>query len=237
MAKVQPRRRPALRKRASAPSGRDARGNSAVFDRNAARGRRPKAGAARRAAILRAALEEFSAHGFEAARLDDVARRAGIAKGTIYLYFRDKEALFQELVRSEMTPVVGTLERVAHVDAPIRTVAEQFIELFVREIVETHRKDVMRLVLSEGPRFPKLAEFYYREVLSRALVAVRGLLQRAVARGEIGNDVLLRFPQLVAAPAVVAILWRALFDRFEPLDVRAMLRAHFDLIFGGERKP
>ncbi len=74
-------------------------------------------------------------------------------------------------------------------------------------------------------------------MFSRALVAVRGLLQRAVARGEIGNDVLLRFPQLVAAPAVVAILWRALFDRFEPLDVRAMLRAHFDLIFGGERKP
>ncbi|HXF87180.1 MAG TPA: TetR/AcrR family transcriptional regulator [Xanthobacteraceae bacterium] len=202
-----------------------------------ARGRRPKAGTARRDAILRAALEEFSAHGFEAARLDDVARRAGIAKGTIYLYFRDKEALFQELVRTEMSPVVGTLEQVAHVDAPIRTVAEQFIELFVREVVETHRKDVMRLVLSEGPRFPKLAEFYYREVLSRALIAVRGLLQRAMASGEIGNDVLLRFPQLVAAPAVVAILWRALFDRFEPLDVRAMLRAHFDLVFGGEHRP
>lgn len=200
-------------------------------------GRRMKAGTARREAILRAALEEFAAHGFEAARLDDVARRAGIAKGTIYLYFRDKVALFQELVRTEMSPVVGTLEQVAHVDAPIRTVAEQFIELFVREVVETHRKDVMRLVLSEGPKFPKLAEFYYREVLSRALIAVRGLLQRAVARGEIGNDVLLRFPQLVAAPAVVAILWRALFDRFEPLDVRAMLRAHFDLIFGGERGP
>jgi hypothetical protein len=133
--------------------------------------------------------------------------------------------------------VVGALEQVAHVEAPIRMIAEQFIELFVREVVETHRKDVMRLVLSEGPRFPRLAAFYYREVLSRALTAVRRLLQRAAARGEIGNDALLRFPQLIAAPAVVAILWRALFERFEPLDVRAMLRVHFDLIFGGKERP
>jgi AcrR family transcriptional regulator len=235
MVKIRRARGAALRKRA--PATADTGAKSAAPKRKAARGRRPKAGTPRRDAILRAALEEFSAHGFEAARLDDVARRAGIAKGTIYLYFRDKEALFQELVRSEMSPVVGTLEQIVRVDAPIRTVAEQFIELFVREVVETHRKDVMRLVLSEGPRFPKLAEFYYREVLSRALVAVRGLLQKAVARDEISGDVLLRFPQLVAAPAVVAILWRALFDRFEPLDVRAMLRAHFGLIFGGERRP
>src|SRR5882672_3654440 len=60
--------------------------------------------AARREAILAAALEEFSARGFEATRLDDVARRAGIAKGTIYLYFRDKDSLFQELIRSMLTP-------------------------------------------------------------------------------------------------------------------------------------
>jgi AcrR family transcriptional regulator len=200
-------------------------------------GARNERGTARRAAILRAALEEFSAHGFEAARLDDVARRAGIAKGTIYLYFRDKETLFQELVRSEISPVVGNLEQITNVEAPIRAIAVQFIELFVREIVETRRKDVIRLVLSEGPRFPKLAEFYFREVVARALGAVRGLLQRAVARGEIDNDALLHFPQLLVAPGLLAILWNALFSRFEPLDVRAMLRAHFDLIFGKERTP
>jgi AcrR family transcriptional regulator len=241
MAKVQTKRGAAVSQRAAPPAkaakaakaAKDAQ-RPPVAERPAAREQRSTA---RREAILRAALEEFSAHGFEAARLEDVARRAGIAKGTIYLYFSDKEALFQELVRSEMLPVVGTLEQAAHLDAPIRTIAEQFIELFVREVVETHRKDVMRLVLSEGTRFPKLAEFYYREVLARALVAVRGLMQRAVARGEISGDALLRFPQLIAAPAVVAILWRALFDRFEPLDARAMLRAHFDLLFGGERRP
>jgi hypothetical protein len=105
----------------------------------------------------------------------------------------------------------------------------------VREIVETRRKDIIRLIISEGPRFPKLAEFYYREVLSRALGAVRALLRRAVERGELPNDSLLRFPQLLIAPGLVAILWNSLFGRFEPLDVRVLLRAHFEFIFGAGR--
>lgn len=210
------------------------RGSTAIA-RAEAGGVRAKRSATRRDAILAAALEEFSARGYEAARLDDVARRAGIAKGTIYLYFNDKETLFQELVRSQLSPVVGALEHVAHVEAPMRAVAEQFVELFVREIIETRRKDIIRLIISEGPRFPKLAEFYYREVLSRALGAVRALLRRAAERGEVTNDAIVRFPQLLIAPALVAILWNALFDRFEPLDVRAMLRAHFEFMFGAGR--
>ena len=70
-----------------------------------------KRSAERRDAILAAALDEFSARGFAATRLDDVAKRAGVAKGTIYLYFADKETLFQELVRSMLSPVVGALEQ------------------------------------------------------------------------------------------------------------------------------
>src|SRR3974377_1411160 len=65
--------------------------------------------AARREAVLSAALDEFSSRGFEAARLDDVARRAGVAKGTIYLYFRDKESLFQEMIRTMLAPLGGTI--------------------------------------------------------------------------------------------------------------------------------
>ena len=140
--------------------------------------------AARREAILAAALDEFSSRGFEAARLDDVAKRAGVAKGTIYLYFRDKESLFQELVRAMLTPLVGTIEALGAADVPIGALADSIVELFVREIYETRRKDVIRLMISEGRRFPKLAEFYYREVLSRVIAAVRALLRaRRRARG------------------------------------------------------
>ena len=238
-------RKPGYR-RASAGPGTNAR--SAVRSRTATRnaiapdhraevGTRAKRSAERRDAILTAALKEFSERGFAATRLDDVARRAGVAKGTIYLHFADKETLFQELIRTELNPVVGALVQASHTEVPVRAITEQLIELFVREIHGTHRKDVIRLVLTEGPRFPALAEFYYREVIARVMAAVRDLMRRAHERGEIRSDALLRFPQLIAAPMVVAILWSALFDRFEPLDVRALLRAHFELIFDDRRAP
>jgi AcrR family transcriptional regulator len=192
---------------------------------------------ARRGAILDAALDEFAARGFAATRLDDVARRARVAKGTIYLHFADKEALFQELIRAQLSPVVGTFEAVLASDLPLRAIVDQAIEIFVREIYGTHRKEVMRLIITEGTRFPALAEFYYREVLARMLSAVRARLTRALQRGEIADDALIRFPQLLGAASVLAVVWHGLFDRFEPLDVRAMLRTYFDRLFIDTRRP
>jgi AcrR family transcriptional regulator len=186
----------------------------------------------RREAILAAALDEFSVRGFAATRLDDVAQRAGVAKGTIYLYFRDKESLFQELVRSMLSPIVGALEAAPKADLPARTIAEMLAEIFVREIFGTRRQDVLRLIISEGQRFPKLAEVYYRDVIARVVPVIRTLMVRAVARGELRDDALARFPQLLVAPALMALVWNGMFSRFEPLDVAALMRAHIDLIFG-----
>ena len=194
-------------------------------------GKRAEQSAARREAILAAALDEFSASGFAATRLDDVARRAGVAKGTIYLHFRDKEALFQELIRSALSPFVATIEAASAADLPLRAVAEGLVSVFVRDVYGTNRKNIIRLVLLEGRRFPNVADFYYREVVGRAMAAVRGLVQRAVARGEISSDAIGKFPQLVMAPALVAIIWDGLFDRFEKLDPEALMRTHFNLIF------
>jgi AcrR family transcriptional regulator len=200
----------------------------------AAANTRAARGLARREAILAAALDEFSARGFEATRLDDVARRAGIAKGTIYLYFRDKDTLFQELVRAMLAPLIAGIEAMGATDLPIAVLAERFADLFVREIYETRRQDVIRLMIAEGRRFPKLAEFYYREVLSRIFDAMRGLLKRAAARGEV-PEALVEFPQLVAAPGLVAIIWNGLFERYAPLDVRRMLKTHIELLFAPRR--
>ncbi len=163
-----------------------------------------------------------------------MARRAGVAKGTIYLYFRDKESLFQELIRTMLTPLVGTIEALGQSDVPLPMLADRIAELFVREVYETRRKDVVRLMISEGRRFPKLAEFYYREVLSRIIAAVRSLLRRAAARGEVPEG-LAEFPQIIAAPGMLAIIWSGLFERFEPLDVRKMMKTHLDLLFSARR--
>lgn len=188
--------------------------------------------AQRRETILAAALDEFSARGFAATRLDDVARRAGVAKGTIYLYFRDKESLFQELVRAMLSPVIGRLEAAPLADLPARMMIEAIVDVFVREVFDTRRKDVIRLIISEGQRFPKLAEIYYHEVIERVVPAMRALMTRAAARGELPNDALARFPQLMFAPAMVALVWNSLFGRFDSIDVRALLRAHIDILFG-----
>lgn len=187
--------------------------------------------AARREAILAAALDEFAERGFEGARLDDVARRAGIAKGTIYLYFSDKEALFQELIRAALSPVVSIIETAHSVDLPLRAVCDRLVGTFTREVLGTRRKDIVRLMLSEGRRFPKIAKFYYEEVPKRAFAAVRALVRKGIERGEIEDDTLEKFPQLIIAPGIVAIMWDGLFDKYEPLDAEALLKAHFRLLF------
>jgi len=135
-----------------------------------------------------------------------------------------------------LTPLVGTIEAMGQADVPLPMLADRIVDLFVSQVYETRRKDVVRLMISEGRRFPKLAEFYYREVLSRIIAAVRALLRRAAARGEVPEG-LADFPQIIAAPGLVAIVWNGLFERFEPLDVRKMMKTHLDLLFARGRVP
>lgn len=193
--------------------------------------------AERRAAIIAAGLDEFTARGFAATRLDDVARRAGVAKGTIYLHFKDKEALFEELVRTALVPLIGRLMAPPVPGAPARAILEGFAETFVREIAQTKRGDILRLIMAEGTRFPSLAEFYYREVVERGTAGIRRLIEYGIANGEIHHPALARFPQIVVAPAMVAVIWHGLFGKHAPLDAMAMLRVHIDLLFGERSAP
>jgi AcrR family transcriptional regulator len=191
--------------------------------------------AERREAIIAAGLDEFVARGFAATRLDDVAKRAGVAKGTIYLHFTDKEALFQELVRTALVPLAGRLMALPLAGGSARAILESFAENFVREVALTRRGDIVRLIIAEGPRFPSLAEFYYREVVERGIAGMRKLIEYGIARGEIKNEALARFPQIVVAPAMVAVIWQGLFGKHAPLDAMAMLKVHLDLIFEERR--
>jgi AcrR family transcriptional regulator len=197
---------------------------------------RAERAAERRAAIVEAAMEEFIARGFAATRLDDIAKRAGVAKGTIYLHFKDKESMFEELIRTAIVPMVGRLHAPPPVSGSIRDLLEGFARIFVQEIATTRRGDLIRLIISEGPRFPAIAEFYYREVISRGLAGMRALIEAAIARGEIRHPELARFPQLMLAPAIVTVIWKSLFERHSPLDAIEMFRVHLDLIFSERSK-
>ena len=193
---------------------------------------------ARRLAILEAALDGFLAEGFAATSLDAIARRAGVAKGTIYLYFADKEALFRALVRETVSPVIAQAEALAPLfPGPARDLLRHLARTFVREVIRSERRRLVRLVLSEAPRFPWLAEVYWEEVVGRAMAMLRGVSRRAVERGEFAHDLLERFPQLLPAPLLVGFLWTTLFDRFEPLDVEGLVDQWLDLLLPALERP
>jgi AcrR family transcriptional regulator len=191
--------------------------------------------AERRAAIVDAAMEEFIARGFAATRLDDIAKRAGVAKGTIYLHFKDKESMFEELVRTVIVPVVARLNALPPLTGSVRDLIEAFASNFLKEVIGTRRGDLVRLIVAEGPRFPSVADFYYREVVSRGMAGMRALIELGIARGEIREKNLARYPQILVAPAMIAVIWQSLFARHAPLDAQEMLRVHLDLIFGERR--
>jgi AcrR family transcriptional regulator len=191
---------------------------------------------AKERAILEAALEVFAESGFAQARLDDVAARAGVAKGTIYLYFPSKQALFEALIRTGIAaPIEALSVQVAALDLPFEAVVRALFERMSQQILATRRKEILRLVIAESGRFPELAEFYYREVVARGMALLRSVAERAVARGELSSDEVARFPQLIVAPGLVAFLWASLFERFEPLDAEAMLEAHLAVLMRAMR--
>ncbi len=199
--------------------------------RRAARARNEEQRQAKLQAILDAALDVFAEKGFADARLDDVAARAGVAKGTIYLYFASKEALFEALIHSGIAvPIEAIEEKVLALDLPAEATLRMLFHFLRQEVLGTRRKEIVRLILSEAGRFPEIAAVYHREVVSRGMRLMRRIAERAIERGEFRSDELVRFPQLAIAPGVVALLWLNLFQHLDPLDVDGLFEAHLDLL-------
>jgi len=193
--------------------------------------RTPEAREARVKTIMAAALDQFSKVGFEAARLDDIAQAAGVAKGTIYLYFESKERLLEELVASTISAPLEALEQqVAASSAPASELLRQFGAFMAQAAQDVDRRRVMHLVFSEGARFPAIAQFHHREVISRGAALVRAIIAKGRASGEFVHDEPERFPQLAIAPALVAAVWLHVFDPIEKLDAPALIAAHVDML-------
>jgi AcrR family transcriptional regulator len=196
-----------------------------------ARTRSEKA-AEHRAAIVNSALDEFAEKGFAAARIEDVARRANVSKGTIYLHFRDKEALFEGIIRQFLAPAIRDLAAVEPLPGEsARAFAARIFLPVIGDLAASRRGDVIRLLIADGARFPALAEVYYRVVVENGMALIRKVARHAAATGELPGEALERFPQLFMAPVVIGILWTSLFGKFQPVDIVAMFEAHLDLLF------
>mgnify|MGYP001548581743 FL=1 len=133
--------------------------------------------------ILHAALDVFGEHGLAGARLEDIARRAGVSKGTIYLYFPNKEALFREMVRSTIVEAI-----VAGEGRPSTGSAQEQLLAFMQhywDFVRTPAFSVIyRVVVSELHHFPDLVEFYSAEVIARTQKLLSGIITRGIEAGE-----------------------------------------------------
>ncbi|MEO1204769.1 MAG: TetR/AcrR family transcriptional regulator [Pseudomonadota bacterium] len=194
---------------------------------------RPRRGT-REAEILEAGFQEFAEKGFDAARLDEVAARAGVAKGTLYLYCESKEALFEAAVRSRIQPVVGRVRRLAEFyPGPTRFLLRMIIRFMYRQIARGELGAVMRIVISEGNRFPAITEFYHREFIGQMNKLIETIVAKGVARGEMRDGAATRLPMVIIGPGVMAAIWQMTFQPHHPIDLDAFYEAHVDLIMNG----
>lgn len=188
--------------------------------------------------IVDAAFEEFAAKGYAATRLEDVAARAKVSKGLPYLYFKTKEELFKAVIRSVITPLFDAMrERMLTTDLSCEAFLKGPFLAFLQELVGSRRVLIARLLIAEGHKHPELTKFYYEHVIAKARQTLQDFIDRGIERGEFKRTPLRDYPQLVIAPALLAVVWRSLFERHHHLDTDALLATHIDLLIDAIRAP
>ena len=186
--------------------------------------------------IVSAALEVFADRGFAATKLEDIARRAGVTKGTIYLYFDSKEALFKALIRQTIVPVIAQGEAVAHsFTGSARELFERLVREYWRLVGETSLVGIPKLMMAEANNFPELARFYYDEVVTRGHRLMAGVIQRGVKAGEFRPVNVMLAAKLAMSPLMHAVIARKAFSACMPegFDVDSYLNTHIDLYLHG----
>lgn len=187
--------------------------------------------------ILDAAFEEFAERGYESTRLDDVARRAGIAKGTIYLYFKNKELLFRAVLRDQITHVLRDFAEYAeNSSSSSEDLLREFMVRQYSELVGNAKaRSIIRLLISESSKFPQLAEIYYNDIVLPGLGTLRHILEKDASAGQLPSRELTEFPQILIAPGILAVLWSLIFGDRHPLDLETYRQAHLQFVLSGLR--
>lgn len=197
--------------------------------------RRRSPQAERHAQILDAAFEVFAANGYEAARMDDVAKRANIAKGTIFLHFRDKKALFRAVLCRLIHPLpaVGKAQPQEPSGKSQGTLRDLLSRLYVDVVGNKKARALLRLLIAEGEKFPDLPQIYFQQIIAPGASAIGVVVDKGVASGEFRATDAQRFPQILVAPAILAVVWILLFGGRHGLDLEAYREAHLDFVMRG----
>jgi AcrR family transcriptional regulator len=191
---------------------------------------------ARPAEILDAALEVFAERGYAATRMDDIAQRAGVTKGTIYLYFESKDAVFRSLVQHS---IGTTIEAAAANMERFEGSSSELLRLILRTIgtfvCTSDRVVLPKIIIAEAGNFPNLIEFYRREVVDKGLTVLQSVIARGIARGEFRGVAPAHAARLCIAPLLVAAFWRTIFARYDstPYDLNGLIECHIDVLLHG----
>jgi AcrR family transcriptional regulator len=186
--------------------------------------------------ICTAALDVFSEKGFAAAKLDEIARRAGVSKGTLYLYFKDKEDLFRAVVRDTVAPNIDIVRAMVEgADLPFAEIIRMFLPRFAVLTSQVRVGAVAKMVIGESRNFPELAKVWHDEVVSKALGLIAGLIERAQARGEVRAGDPRYHAFTLMGPMLMGLLWR---ETLQPaggaaIDLESLAKQHAETVLAG----
>ena len=191
---------------------------------------------ARPSELLAAALELFVEKGFAATRLTDVAARAGVAKGTLYLYFDSKEALFRAVVEQGIVPLFAAAEQeMGGYEGGSAELLCHFLTIWQQQIGATRLAGLYKLIIAEAHNFPELAQYYHDQVIVRGRALLADVLRRGIASGEFRDLNVDATINVIIAPLLMLIVWRFSLSACGPdeIDPDVLLKTHFDLLMHG----
>ena len=183
----------------------------------------------RRLSLLDAAVAEFFEKGFAAARMDDIATRAGVSKGTLYLYFKSKDDMFAGLIEAFALPNLAQAEQAVR-DAPSAEEALRRLVRFMPHILRnTPMPKMAKVLIGDAGRFPEAVHAYRRKVFDRIVATITGILERGKKAGEFHITEPSLTARLTMAPVLMSAIWSTVFepiDDEEPVDLDALFALH-----------
>lgn len=204
----------------------------AVTEPRRSRGPSPQKTAQTRQAVAHAALELFIEQGYRGTRISDVASRAGVAKGTVYLHFADKQALFAGVISDVLDQRVAAIQAARPAEGEsLRSFLSRVVTPLLATVEGSPWIGLIRLVMTEGRESPEVAAIYRQRVLEPVAEQIRRWAYDAAERGEIDSDALQQVPLLVLSPAILATLWSGLYPD-EPMNIATTFEVFLDLVFG-----
>lgn len=186
--------------------------------------------------LLAAALDLFVERGYAATRLDDIAKHAGVSKGTLYLYFTNKEDLFMAMVRETVLPVIGEAEQmVGTFDGPSAQLLRDIVRGWWDRIGDTKMSGITKLMMAESGNFPDVAKFYHDEVIARGNSMICRMLERGIERGEFRSIDVKQTTNVICASVLMLMMWKHSFDscRVEPIVPDDYLNNFIDVLLHG----